>query len=160
MERMGRNNSKYRIFLFRCNGGNHDSAFHYFIDQGIVTESCKAYPISPDPKSDAPKSTECIKKCDFSYKKSYENDKIKGKGQISFAYNNQAVMDEIMKNGPAVAEFELYDDFLSYKGGIYQYKLGKKLGYYYAKILGWDINDVRMPFWKAAASFGNNWGKK
>jgi hypothetical protein len=70
-------------------------------------------------------------------------------------------MNEIMINGPVVAEFQLFDDFLTYKGGIYQHKQGKSHGYYYAKILGWGIDTrTQVPFWKAAASFGKNWGKK
>jgi hypothetical protein len=69
-------------------------------------------------------------------------------------------MDEIMKNGPVVAEFELYEDFLNYSGGIYQHKTGKLLGYYYAKILGWNTDNASgQSYWKAAASFGSNWGK-
>jgi hypothetical protein len=66
-----------------------------------------------------------------------------------------------MKNGPVVSEFELYEDFLNYSGGIYQHKTGKRHGYYYAKILGWGIESgTKTLFWRAAASFGKNWGKK
>jgi hypothetical protein len=68
-------------------------------------------------------------------------------------------MDEIMKNGPVIAEFELYEDFLNYSGGIYQHKEGKLHGYYYAKIVGWGQNGEEL-YWKAVASFGSNWGKK
>jgi hypothetical protein len=68
-------------------------------------------------------------------------------------------MDEIMKNGPVVAEFILYEDFINYAGGIYKHTTGKLLGYYYAKILGWGKNEVGL-YWRAAASFGSDWGKK
>jgi cathepsin B len=68
-------------------------------------------------------------------------------------------MDEIKKNGPVVAEFRLYEDFYNYSGGIYQHKKGKLIGHYYAKIVGWGERD-RVKFWRAAASFGKNWGKK
>jgi hypothetical protein len=69
-------------------------------------------------------------------------------------------MEEIMKNGPMVAEFDLYDDFINYTGGIYQHKEGKLHGYYYAKILGWNQDTTGLAFWIAAASFGSNWGRK
>jgi cathepsin B len=82
-----------------------------------------------------------------------------GKGQISFTYNNHAVMEEIMNNGPVVSEFRLYEDFYNYTGGVYHHKEGKLLGYYYAKILGWGNADG-VDYWLAAASFGKNWGKK
>jgi cathepsin B len=69
-------------------------------------------------------------------------------------------MEEIMKNGPVIAEFTLYEDFYNYSGGIYQHTTGKLLGYYYSKIIGWGTNDKGQSFWEAAASFGSNWGKK
>lgn len=68
-------------------------------------------------------------------------------------------MNEIMRNGPLVAEFELYDDFLNYTGGVYQHKTGKIHGYYYAKIIGWGKDKTGLSFWRAATSFGKNWGK-
>jgi hypothetical protein len=68
-------------------------------------------------------------------------------------------MHEIKKNGPVVAQFMLYSDFLNYSGGIYQHKGGKLLGYYYAKILGWNKDNSGLLYWKAAASFGSNWGE-
>jgi hypothetical protein len=74
-------------------------------------------------------------------------------------------MDEIMKNGPVVAEFELYENFINYTGGVYREAKGKALGYYYAKVIGWGIDNksepgIELRFWRAAASFGKNWGKK
>jgi cathepsin B len=156
---MGNNNLKYLI-IFSCNGGDHNSAFQYFVNQGIVSEGCKPYPISPDPKANAPKNTECVKKCDSSYKTNiYANDKIKGENLLNFSHKNQAVMEEIINNGPVVAEFLLYEDFYNYSGGIYQHKNGNLHGYYYAKIVGWGTEN-NVGYWKAAASFGSNWGKK
>jgi cathepsin B len=151
--------------VFSCNGGDHKSAFEYFINQGIVTggkyeskTGCKPYPIQPDLKEDSPTSTQCTNSCDVSYKNSYTNDKIKGKGLIPFLYSNQQVMDEIIREGPVVAEFKLYSDFLNYSGGVYQHKTGKLHGYYYAKIIGWGKSE-QVEFWRAVASFGPNWGK-
>jgi hypothetical protein len=70
-------------------------------------------------------------------------------------------MDEIMKNGPVIAQFEFYEDFYNYSGGVYQHKTGKLHGYYYAKILGWGQTNEGQSFWKAAASFGSsNWGNR
>jgi hypothetical protein len=43
-------------------------------------------------------------------------------------------MNEIKKNGPVVAEFEFYQDFLFYSGGIYNHQIGSLLGYAYAKV--------------------------
>jgi cathepsin B len=69
-------------------------------------------------------------------------------------------MGEIRKNGPMVAEFTLFEDFYNYTGGIYKHKTGKLLGYYYAKIVGWSQDYTGLGYWVAAASFGQNWGKR
>lgn len=67
-----------------------------------------------------------------------------------------------MQNGPVVAEFRLYEDFLNYSGGVYQYRTGKLLGSYYAKIIAWGVDKSSgLSFWCAVASFGSsNWGKR
>jgi cathepsin B len=69
-------------------------------------------------------------------------------------------MEEIMKNGPVVAEFRLYTDFYNYTGGIYVQTQGYRHGYYHAKILGWGTNDKGQSFWRATASFGKKWGNE
>lgn len=152
--------------MFSCNGGDHEIAFEYFIKQGIVTGGafhskvgCKPYLIKPDNTSPRPKDTKCELKCEPSYKKhSYADDKIRGKGIVLRSHDNKGVMDEITANGPVVAEFTLYADFLSYTSGIYQHKAGSSLGQYYAKIVGWGKDSKGIPYWRAAASFGKNWG--
>lgn len=122
-------------------------------------EGCKPYPIQPNPALDKPTHTQCFDTCDSSYtKNSYANDKIKGIDTAVFSYDNKEVMDEIMTNGPVITEFELYEDFFNYSSGVYQHKTGKLYGYYYAKIIGWGVTDDTVSFWRAAASFGKNWG--
>lgn len=82
-----------------------------------------------------------------------------GSEVFGFAYENDDVMKEIMANGPLVAEFILYEDFLSYSSGIYEHVTGNEIGYYYAKILGWGLDLEKEAYWIGAASFGSNWGK-
>lgn len=82
---------------------------------------------------------------------------FKGLDTVLFSGENDEAMNEIFENGPVVVEFELYPDFLNYSGGIYKHKGGKSIGYYHAKILGWGHEGGKL-FWKAAASFGPNWG--
>jgi hypothetical protein len=81
---------------------------------------------------------------------------VKGFDTVEILKEN--LMQEILINGPVIAQFELYSDFLNYSGGIYQHETGKLLGYYYATILGWG-RDGQIEYWRAAASFGPNWGK-
>ena len=42
--------------------------------------------------------------------------------------NEDSIMQEIMKNGPVVATFDVYADFLSYKSGVYKHNHGESAG--------------------------------
>jgi cathepsin B len=42
-----------------------------------------------------------------------------------------------MTNGPVEASFTVYEDFLTYKNGVYHHVEGKSLGGHSIKIIGW-----------------------
>lgn len=42
-----------------------------------------------------------------------------------------------MNNGPITASMSVYEDFLTYKSGVYTHKTGKNLGGHAIKLLGW-----------------------
>jgi len=42
-----------------------------------------------------------------------------------------------MTNGPAEAAFTVYEDFLTYKSGVYKHTSGSALGGHAVKIMGW-----------------------
>lgn len=46
-----------------------------------------------------------------------------------------------MTNGPAEAAFTVYEDFLSYKSGVYKHTSGSALGGHAVKIMGWGTED-------------------
>jgi cathepsin B len=131
--------------FFRCNGGDHHTAIKFFIKYGVVTggayesdKGCVPYPIRPSERNPRPSLTLCSRRCQPEYtKNTYQNDKLFGQDQLTFSYANQRVMNELMKNGPLVAEFEMYEDFLNYSSGVYEHKNGQFLAYHYVKILGW-----------------------
>jgi cathepsin B len=67
-------------------------------------------------------------------------------------------MEEIRNNGPIVGGLQYYTSFDEYSGGIITKKFGKRRhGYYYAKVLGWGVEDGK-PFWLCLAWFGQEWG--
>lgn len=55
--------------------------------------------------------------------------------------------------------FDVYSDFMSYKGGVYEHVTGTKQGGHAIKILGWG-NDDGKDYWLCANSWGPNWGEK
>jgi len=54
--------------------------------------------------------------------------------------------------------FEVYEDFLTYGGGVYQHKAGKLGGGHAVKMIGWGVEDG-TPFWIVANSWNTDWGE-
>ena len=64
-----------------------------------------------------------------------------------------------MTNGPVETVFAVYEDFLTYKSGVYEHKLGKKIGLHAVKIVGWGVEN-NIPYWHVANSWNEGWGDK
>lgn len=62
-----------------------------------------------------------------------------------------------MTNGPVEASFTVYEDFLSYTGGVYNYTSGDALGGHAIKMLGWGVSNG-TPYWLCANSWNQDWG--
>jgi cathepsin B len=66
---------------------------------------------------------------------------------------------ELVTNGPFTGAFTVYDDFLSYKSGVYEHKTGSALGGHAIKILGYG-NEGGKDYLLIANSWNNEWGDK
>lgn len=64
-----------------------------------------------------------------------------------------------MTNGPVECAFTVYEDFLTYKSGVYVHKTGAALGGHAVKMLGWGV-DNNTPYWLIANSWNSDWGNK
>ena len=51
-----------------------------------------------------------------------------------------------------------YEDFYSYKSGIYSHTWGDALGGHAVRILGWGIQNS-IPYWLVANSWSETWGE-
>nr|CAA93278.1 cysteine proteinase [Haemonchus contortus] len=160
---------------YGCNGGWPIQAFNYFSKQGAVTggdykatSGCRPYPFHPcghhgkdtyygecPNEATTPK---CVRKCQKSYKKSYKKDRSIGKDAYEVPNSEKAIQREIMKNGPVVGAFTVYEDFSYYKKGIYKHTAGKARGGHAIKIIGWG-KEGGVPYWLIANSWHNDWGE-
>jgi len=68
-------------------------------------------------------------------------------------------MQEMYKNGPLEAAFTVYEDFLSYKTGVYKHVSGGALGGHAVKFLGWGVENGQK-YWLVANSWNPTWGDK
>nr|XP_018914843.1 PREDICTED: cathepsin B-like cysteine proteinase 4 isoform X1 [Bemisia tabaci] len=153
-----------------CNGGWPRKAFTFYQKHGVVTggdynskQGCQPYELEPtsdfalsnDEDRDTPScSKECTNK---QYGKSLKRDLHFGKGVITPCCC--WIKTTIREEGPVVTSMVVYEDFLTYKSGIYRHIWGKKIGYQTVRMIGWGReNDV--DYWIAANSWGTGWGEK
>jgi cathepsin B len=158
---------------FGCNGGFPGSAWEYWVKSGLVSgglygshDGCQPYLIEPcehhttgkrPPCSEGGSTPKCIHMCEKGYNVSYNKDKHFGQTAYAVSSEVEQIQAEILKNGPVEADFSVYDDFLSYKSGVYQRHSDNMLGGHAIRILGWGVED-KTPYWLVANSWNTDWG--
>nr|CAH7726466.1 unnamed protein product [Callosobruchus chinensis] len=160
-----------------CNGGYTEAAFSYWNGPGVVsgggyntTDGCKAYPLPPcdhhidgslTPCKEEYPTPECRKQCDKGSHLKYNEDKHHGKKTYLVPRDERQIQLEIVKNGPVVAGFHVYADFVSYKSGVYQRDhSGKYLGDHAVRVIGYGVEKDKYPYWLVTNSWNDHWGDK
>jgi len=157
-----------------CNGGYPASAWSYWKNTGLVTgwlyntsNWCKPYSLAPcdhhttgkyTPCSGSSATPSCSKSCVSGYPTPYASDINKGSSVYSVPSNVAQIQTELMTHGPIEASFTVYEDFLSYKTGVYQNKAGIAFGGHAVKIVGWGV-DNGTPYWLVANSWNTDWAE-
>ncbi|XP_030755407.1 cathepsin B-like [Sitophilus oryzae] len=156
-----------------CLGGEIPRAWVYWQKFGIVTgglynssQGCKDYTLPPcehhvnmlsrphceNLTLDTPK---CVRKCqDASLK--YEHSLTFGQDVYQFLKEEEIQM-EIMENGPVEGAIDIFDDFFSYKNGVYIRTSDHLIGGHAVKILGWGVENG-VPYWLCANTWNTDWG--
>jgi hypothetical protein len=101
----------------------------------------------------------CKNTCVAGYPGSYATDKWHAESVYSVPSAVEKIQTEIMTHGPVEAAFTVYNDFLTYKSGVYQHKTGSALGGHAIKIVGWGV-ESGTPYWLVANSWNEDWGDK
>ncbi|EYC07386.1 hypothetical protein Y032_0070g408 [Ancylostoma ceylanicum] len=118
----------------------------------------------------------CRKRCQRKYKTSYEEDKYfvnlnirillrkyngfrKRATKTYYLPNDErSIRQEIYKNGPVVAVFKVYSDFVYYKKGIYVHTDGYWTGLHAVRVIGWG-RENGTDYWLVANSYNTDWGE-
>jgi len=144
-----------------CEGGSTYAVWTFLSTTGVVTDSCYPYYVPTCPPAQQP----CL---DFVPTPScWSNNTCVGGQQwkpyvIGNAYNLnsvEAMQRDIMTKGPIEACFSVYEDFLSYKSGVYQHTTGSYLGGHCIKLQGWGVENG-TPYWLANNQWTTFWGDK
>ena len=159
-----------------CNGGQVGTPWSWFSRTGVVTggdfgskgtcynytmEQCahhvtsKTLPSCDDVKQVAPT---CSKKCVDDDTRTYSKDKHHATSSYGFRSTDDIKAD-IQKYGTVTAAFTVYEDFLTYKSGVYQHQTGKALGGHAIKTIGWG-NENGEDYWLCVNSWNDTWGDK
>ncbi|XP_060520062.1 cathepsin B-like [Cylas formicarius] len=152
-----------------CQGGFAILAWTYWEDSGIVTgglynrtdQGCKSYFLPECDQysencTDYVATPSCSKNCDDAGV-NYEDSLTFGT-DIYYLESARQVQLEMLQKGPVEAQFTVYEDFVSYRSGIYQPTTENAIGSHAAKIVGWGVEDG-VKFWKVANSWNRNWGE-
>ncbi|GAB6022479.1 hypothetical protein CHUAL_006589 [Chamberlinius hualienensis] len=156
-----------------CNGGYPGGAWEFYVNDGLVTggnydtnEGCEPYSIAEcehhvngtrPPCSGEGKTPKCKKFCIPGYSKTYKDDKYYGAKSYSIRSEPTQIQTEIMTNGPVEVDFTVYEDFLSYKSGVYHHVTGSELGGHAVRMIGWG-NENGEDYWLLANSWNTDWG--
>ena len=156
-----------------CNGGYPGSAWTYFKNTGLVsgdlyqdTTYCKPYFFAPCAHhttstkypacgSSQPTPT-CKKACTTASGRTYSSDIRKGKSVYSVT-GEKNMVNELSTKGPIEVAFTVYEDFLTYKSGVYKHTTGSALGGHAVKAVGYGVENG-VKYWIIVNSWNETWG--
>lgn len=157
-----------------CDGGWPSMAWDYFRSHGLPTgglhgdkQWCQPYSFPPcDHHVDGkygPCSPEefptpkCSHKCQTGYPKSFNDDLWYAESSYGIDSDEHAIMTEIYNHGSVEGAFTVYEDFPTYKKGVYQNVKGHALGGHAIKVIGWGVENGTK-YWLCVNSWNEGWG--
>jgi cathepsin B len=135
-----------------CEGGFIDKSWDYLVQTGIVSDECLPYSSGKGESGTCPFNGG-KNQCKGGEFKKYH---AKSHGQV---VSIEAAKETLMKHGPIEAGFMVFDDFISYKGGVYHRTSEQPLGGHGVKVVGWG-KEGDEEYWIVANSWGAKWGEK
>ncbi len=133
-------------YLFFCgegsceNGWDYPPALDFCLESGIITEGCFPY---------QDRQLRCNPCDNFDQELLFPSKK-------DLISDNPTAKVEVWKNGPIMAAMKVYEDFLFYSSGVYEYTTGNFLGNHAVCIVGYNEKEK---CWICKNSWGTNWGE-
>lgn len=160
---------------YGCDGGYPGAAWSYFKSKGLVTgglyqdnSTCLPYAFKPCDHHVVGKygpcggeeypTPKCVSTCNSDYKgPAWKQDKWFASDAYRVPANEKSIMTEIFNNGSVEVDFEVYEDFINYKSGVYKHTTGKYLGGHAIKMIGWGVENG-VKYWILVNSWNEGWG--
>lgn len=142
---------------YGCDGGYPNKSWAYIQSKGLVTETC--YPYTSGKTEQTGKcmtvNSRCKKDAGVS-REDYQLFKVVDNRRHTTVV---AAKEALVNHGPIEAAFSVYEDFMSYQGGVYVHKTGGLLGGHAIKVVGYG-SENGVEFWIVANSWGPKWGEQ
>lgn len=136
---------------YGCRGGYLTNAWRYLEQTGIVSDKCMPY------KSGSGFVPACPTTCD-NPSDAFTKYKVQAGSTKHFA-SVAAAEQDIMSNGPIQVGFMVYQDFFSYKSGIYHHVSGGLAGGHAVLVTGWGVQNGQA-YWIVKNSWNTTWGNQ
>jgi cathepsin B len=136
---------------YACQGGYLSREWAYMEKTGIVSESCFPYQ----------SATGYVPKCPYKCKDPSEEWKkyMAKPGSTIHLADMDSEMENMYKHGSFQVGFTVYQDFFSYKSGVYVHTSHQVAGGHAVKVEGWGIDSKSgKKYWNVANSWGTSWG--
>lgn len=148
-----------------CSGGYVHLALYYMKNIGACTgesyndfSMCKPYFMEPNTDTEVI-SIPCKRSCAQPkvYPVTYTSDRL---SILNYIYFNgeAAIIEQLESGGTVILTFDLYEDFFTYKSGVYEYTVGEQLDVHSVRVIGYGIQDD-VPYWLCANTWGIEWGE-
>lgn len=134
-----------------CNGGWLGHAWKYLTKTGAVSDGCFPY------TSGTGTVPHCLHGACTDSHVPFVKYRCQ-EGSVVEATTPDQIRAEIYAHGPMETAFNVYSDFMSYKGGIYKHTSGDLEGGHAIKILGYGVENGQK-YWLCANSWGTSWGE-
>jgi cathepsin B len=118
---------------------------------GDVEEECLRY------ASGTGTVPSCSRACDSGSSLDWDEDKHYCADLVNVRCSAD-VKRELYENGPLETGFMVYQDFMSYTGGVYTHTAGGFLGGHAVEIIGWGV-ESGTEYWVCKNSWGTGWGE-
>ena len=141
--------------MFFCHGYEHgatcekgwapDQAFDAFMNKGVTDEFCYPYEIAYSER-------DCRGLCS-----NWAANAVIITGYTDLTGDITGIKKWLLTKGPVCACLIVYEDFFSYKSGIYKNVIGNCVGGHCVTIVGYNDNPG---YWVCKNSWGKNWGEE